>query len=265
MLRRLMRDGATPFTRLGAGMFGAPRGLLRPSPVGETMALLFDDATEIPVPDTDEGKASQILRNFISNAIRFTEHGKVPVSATTDPDADTVSFHVRDTGVGIAPVDLEIIFQELASQLQGRVEGTGLGLPPGRRLAKLLGSDISVDSPLGAGSTFSVTLPRVYQAPQEADAIDRTWQIEPTKVPVRVLEHDPVDAFVVERVLAGSTYQPLFARSMREAEHALRRFRPAVILLDVMLGDEAALPRWTCCTRKNASTCRSATWRCQVA
>jgi signal transduction histidine kinase/CheY-like chemotaxis protein len=231
----------TPSTFTIASMFGALRGMLRPLLVGDTVALLFDDATAIPVLDTDEGKVSQILRNFISNAIKFTEHGEVRVWAAADLETDTVSFHVRDTGVGIAPADLESIFQEfsqVSNKLQGRVKGTGLGLPLARRLAELLGGYISVDSQLGTGSTFSVTLPRVYRAPQDADAIDPTWEIEPDKVPVLVVEDDPADAFVVERVLAGSTYQPLFARSMREAEQALRRFRPAVIMLDVMLGHE---------------------------
>jgi signal transduction histidine kinase/CheY-like chemotaxis protein len=231
----------TPSTFTITSMFGALRGMLRPLLVGDAVALLFDDATEIPLLDTDEGKVSQILRNFISNAIKFTEHGKVHVWATADLAADTVSFHVRDTGVGIAPADLEIIFQEfsqVSNKLQGRVKGTGLGLPLARRLAELLGGHISVDSQLGTGSTFSVTLPRVYRASDDADAIDRTWQIEPDKVPLLVVEDDAADAFVVERVLAGSSYQPLFARSMREAEHALRCFRPAVILLDVMLGHE---------------------------
>jgi signal transduction histidine kinase/CheY-like chemotaxis protein len=231
----------TPSTFTVASVFGALRGMLRPLLVGDTVALSFDDATEIPVLDTDEGKVSQILRNFISNAIKFTEHGTVHVWATADLAADTVSFHVRDTGVGIAPADLEIIFQEfsqVSNKLQGRVKGTGLGLPLARRLAELLGGHISVDSQLGAGSTFSVTLPRVYTAPQDGDAIDRTWQIEPDKVPVLVIEDDAADAFVVERVLAGSAYQPLFAHSIREAELALRHFRPAVILLDVMLGHE---------------------------
>jgi signal transduction histidine kinase/CheY-like chemotaxis protein len=231
----------TPSTFTVSSMFGALRGMLRPLLVGDTVALLFDDATEIPPLDTDERKVSQILRNFISNAVKFTEHGEVQVWATADPKADTVSFHVRDTGVGIAPADREIIFQEfsqISNKLQGRVKGTGLGLPLARRLAELLGGHVSVDSELGIGSTFSVTLPRVYGAPQDADAIERIWQIEPDKVPVLVIEDDPADAFVVERVLAGSTYQPLIAHSMREAEQALRRVRPAVILLDVLLGDE---------------------------
>ena len=85
---------------------------------------------------------SQILRNFISNAIKFTERGEVRVWATADPVTDTVSLHVRDTGIGIAADDIDIIFQEfgqVAHRLQGRVKGTGLGLPLAKKLAELLG------------------------------------------------------------------------------------------------------------------------------
>ena len=90
----------SPFT--AASLFGALRGMLRPLLVGDAVALVFDEPVDVPPLDTDEGKVSQILRNFISNAIKFTERGEVRVSATADPVADTVSFHVRDTGIGIA-------------------------------------------------------------------------------------------------------------------------------------------------------------------
>src|SRR5689334_10132598 len=113
-------------------LFGALRGMLRPLLIGDNVALVFDDPQDMSLLDSDEGKLSQILRNFISNAIKFTEKGEVRVWATADPVADTVSLHVRDTGIGIAASDIDIIFQEfgqVAHRLQGRVKGTGLGLP----------------------------------------------------------------------------------------------------------------------------------------
>ena len=156
---------ASPFT--AASLFGALRGMLRPLLVGDAVALVFEDPRDVPPLDTDEGKVSQILRNFISNAIKFTERGEVRVWATADPVADTVSLHVRDTGIGIAASDIEIIFQEfgqVAHRLQGRVKGTGLGLPLAKKLAELLGGRITVESTPGEGSTFSVTVPRIYHA-----------------------------------------------------------------------------------------------------
>src|SRR5580658_3909104 len=114
-----------------ASMFGALRGMLRPLLVGDAVALVFEDSGDLPPLDTDEGKVSQILRNFISNALKFTENGEVRVRATADAAADTVTFSVRDTGIGIAAGDLDLIFQEfgqVSSPLQTRVKGTGLGL-----------------------------------------------------------------------------------------------------------------------------------------
>jgi signal transduction histidine kinase/CheY-like chemotaxis protein len=224
-------------------LFGALRGMLRPLLVGDAVALVFDDPVGVPPLDTDEGKVSQILRNFISNAIKFTERGEVRVWATRDEAADTVTFSVRDTGIGIAPADVELIFQEfgqVAHRLQTRVKGTGLGLPLAKKLAELLGGSIAVESTPGQGSTFSVTLPRNYAAPEESDYMESSVTLEPGKVPVLVLEDDPADAFALERILADSAYQGLRARSVREAQRILEQVEPAAALLDVMLlGDES--------------------------
>ena len=233
---------ASEFT--AGSLFGALRGMLRPLLVGDAVALVFDDASDVPPLDTDEAKVSQILRNFISNAIKFTERGQVRVWATSDNVADTVAFHVRDTGIGIAATDLELIFQEfgqVSHRLQSRVKGTGLGLPLARKLAELLGGRITVSSTPGEGSTFSVTLPRSYpNSVGPADDAGEVWHLEPSKIPVLLVEDDPADAFTMERLLAGTDYQPVWARSIRQAQGILRRVEPAAILLDVILaGDES--------------------------
>ncbi|HUB12393.1 MAG TPA: ATP-binding protein [Acetobacteraceae bacterium] len=224
-------------------LFGALRGMLRPLLVGDAVALVFEDPVAVPPLDTDEGKVSQILRNFISNAIKFTERGEVRIAATADPMADTVTFSVRDTGIGIAQSDLDVIFQEfaqLAHRLQRRVKGTGLGLPLAKKLAELLGGRITVESTPGEGSTFSVTLPRVYYVSGESLDIGDDWTIEPGKAAVMVLEDDPADAFAIERILAGSPYQMLRVHTVRQAQHVLQHVQPAAALLDiVLLGDES--------------------------
>jgi len=102
----------TPIEFKVEDLFGALRGMLRPLLVGDAVALIFEDAEDIPALYTDEGKVSQILRNFLSNAIKFTEKGEVRVWGTADPEGDTVTFHVRDTGIGIAEEDLGVIFEE---------------------------------------------------------------------------------------------------------------------------------------------------------
>lgn len=230
---------ASPFT--AASLFGALRGMLRPLLVGDAVALTFDEPADVPALDTDEAKVSQILRNFISNAIKFTERGEVRVWATADADADTVSFHVCDTGIGIAAEDVALIFQEfgqVAHRLQGRVKGTGLGLPLSKKLAELLGGRITVQSSPGEGSTFTVTIPRIHVI--EPLEVAGDWTVEPGKVPIVLLEDDPADAHAIERLLLSSVYQPLVARSVRDATNILHTLAPAAILLDILLlGDES--------------------------
>jgi signal transduction histidine kinase/CheY-like chemotaxis protein len=225
-------------------MFGALRGMLRPLLIGDAVALVFEDAADLPPLDTDEGKVSQILRNFISNALKFTERGEVRVSASTDAATDTVTFTVSDTGIGIQQDDLEVIFQEfgqVAHRLQSRVKGTGLGLPLSKKLAELLGGRIAVESTPGEGSTFSVTLPRYYPTTVgQTDDTDESWTLEPGRVPVLAVDDDPADTFALTRILADTPYQPLFARSVRQALQILQRAQPIAILLDIMLlGDES--------------------------
>ncbi len=153
-----------------ADLFGALRGMFRPLFSQDRVALVFEPVGEIPALYTDEGKVSQILRNFISNALKFTRRGEVRVSAALAA-GDQVAFSVADTGVGIAPEDQERIFEEfgqIEGAIQKQVTGTGLGLPLSRKLAELLGGGVSVTSAPGAGSTFSAIIPLVYAGPAGA-------------------------------------------------------------------------------------------------
>ncbi|MGC2523600.1 MAG: ATP-binding protein [Stellaceae bacterium] len=224
-------------------LFGALRGMLRPLLVGDAVALVFEDAGGLPPLYTDEAKVSQILRNFLSNAIKFTERGEVRVWADRDRDADTVAFFVRDTGIGIAAADLGIIFEEfgqVAHPLQSAIKGTGLGLPLSKKLAELLGGEVAVESAPGQGSVFSVTLPRVFRTAREPPAAEPDWTLDPARVPVLVVDDDPADAFAMQRLLANTRYQPIMAPTVAAAKHALARVTPAAILLDVVLsGDES--------------------------
>jgi CheY-like chemotaxis protein len=122
--------------------------------------------------------------------------------------------------------------------LQTKVKGTGLGLPLSKKLAELLGGGVAVESELGRGSVFSVTVPRVYPQAPEAGEADIPWQLDAGRVPVLTVEDDPADAFACERALSGSAYQPLPARSIAEAKRALERFTPAAVLLDIVLAGE---------------------------
>jgi CheY-like chemotaxis protein len=94
-------------------------------------------------------KVAQILRNLVSNALKFTERGEVRVLARHDPGSDRITVAVRDSGIGIAPEHHSHIFEEFAqvdSRIQRGVRGTGLGLPLSRRLAELLGGTIALEA-----------------------------------------------------------------------------------------------------------------------
>ncbi|MEO8137935.1 MAG: ATP-binding protein, partial [Betaproteobacteria bacterium] len=123
---------------------------------------------------TDDRKLSQILRNFISNAIKFTAQGMVRISATREGD-HFVRFSVSDTGIGIDPKFHAAVFNDFSqidSPVQKRLRGTGLGLALSKHLAVLLGGRVELESELGKGSTFSVVVPVELgvQAPPPADA-----------------------------------------------------------------------------------------------
>jgi len=108
-------------------------------------------------------KTEQILLNLLSNAVKFTDRGgRVAVRCDGDDEA-TARITVSDTGTGIAPDQLERIFEpfvQVGRSLTSTREGTGLGLAISRDLARAMGGDIRVESALGIGSTFTLTLPR---------------------------------------------------------------------------------------------------------
>jgi signal transduction histidine kinase/CheY-like chemotaxis protein len=224
-----------------ARLFGALRGMLRPLLVGETVALVFEEPQGIPLLYGDEGKVSQILRNFLSNALKFTERGEVRVRTALSADRERVTISVTDTGIGIAPEDQARIFEEFAQvehAVQKKVKGTGLGLALSRRLAHVLGGEVTVESELGRGSTFALHLPVAY-APVPALGSD-TIEAEPGRLPVLVLEDDAASLHVYERHLRGSEFQPLPARSLRDAESWLRTGKPQALVLDIQLFGEDA-------------------------
>jgi len=213
--------------------------MLRPLLVNESVQLVFEEGEDLPLLYTDEGKVSQILRNLISNALKFTESGEVRVSAGMSEDGRSVRFRVADTGIGIAPGDLEAIFFEFAqvdSAIQRRVRGTGLGLPLCRRLATLLGGTVQVESRLGLGSTFLLEIPRFFD--QEAEASTPDWDASSQLQPVLFVEDDAETHLVYEKFLQGSPFGPIAARTTRQARELLASMRPSVIVLDILLAGE---------------------------
>ncbi|MEH2261228.1 ATP-binding protein [Nostoc sp.] len=219
-------------------LFATLRGMLRPLLVqGSSVTLIVEEPKGIPPLYSDEGKIAQILRNFVSNALKFTEQGEVRVSAVQT--GQTVTFSVSDTGIGIAPADQERIFEDfmqIESPLQKQVKGTGLGLPLSRKLAELIGGSISVRSQLGEGSTFTALIPIVYpNATEFPIGLQPIASFEPTRLPILVIEDHPETLFIYEKHLQESTYQLIATRTLAQARLALQQLRPAAIMLDILL------------------------------
>ena len=142
-------------------LFAALRGMFKPIVASASVSLVFDEPDGEVKLYTDDKKVSQILRNFISNALKFTPEGEVNVSARM-VDADHVEFAVTDTGIGIAPEHIPNLFADFVQldvRLQKRLRGSGLGLSLARKFAELLGGRVGVESQLGKGSRFFVVLP----------------------------------------------------------------------------------------------------------
>jgi signal transduction histidine kinase/CheY-like chemotaxis protein len=222
-------------------LFAALRGMLRPLLLSRSVDLLFEEPSGIQKIYSDEGKIAQILRNFISNALKFTEQGEVRVRVESDVP-DHVVFSVSDTGIGIAPEHLDLIFQDfvqLDNPIQRRVKGTGLGLPLSKKLAELLGGNVSVDSTVGRGSTFQLRFPVRYRDVAEVHAPEPArWVADPLSLPVLFIEDSPELLMAYENYLRGSGFQPVAARTTREAEEFLEQIRPCAIVLDIVLRAE---------------------------
>jgi signal transduction histidine kinase/CheY-like chemotaxis protein len=231
-------------------LFSALRGMLRPLLVTDSVDLVFDEPGGIPTMHTDESKVSQILRNFISNALKFTERGSVRVEATHDAASESVTFAVHDTGIGLALEDREMIFEEftqVANPLQRRVKGTGLGLPLCRKLAKLLGGEVWVESEPGKGSTFYARVKVRYAASPAAPATARE---EIASMPadgqwVLVVEDDEPTRVIYEKFLRGTRFVSVGVPTLAAGLELLATNRPSAVILDILLpGEEQKTWRW---------------------
>lgn len=221
-------------------LFGALRGMLKPLLADNSLSLVFEPADTLPELFTDEQKVSQVLRNFISNAIKFTPRGEVRVCATAS-GAD-IEFSVTDTGIGISEFDQRIIFEEFAqidSAVQKKVKGTGLGLPLSRKLAELLGGRVEVSSEAGVGSTFRLRIPATYGGAVQAEEAPLPT-FDYGKKLILVVEDNPETAFIYSRYLSNAGFQTHTVSSIHEAKHVLARLRPAAMILDIMLRSETS-------------------------
>ena len=242
-------------------------------PTAEQSHLRFSWVVEPGVPEqieTDPQRLGQILKNLLSNACKFTEKGEVALRVFS-PQSGTVAFAVRDTGVGIAAHQQEVIF-EAFRQADGSIHrkfgGTGLGLSISRDLAGLLGGAISVQSALGEGSVFTLTIPQAFNlgaalpqtrpvpmpetAPQKAAppppdvppapvTEDDRNAITPGGRVILLVEDDPAFAMILRDLVHEMGFQCVAAASANEGLITAGQYLPSAILLDVNLPDHSGL------------------------
>jgi signal transduction histidine kinase/CheY-like chemotaxis protein len=218
-------------------LFSALKGMLKPLLAdNSSVDLVFVEGSNLPPLRTDEGKVSQILRNFISNAIKFTPQGEIKISAELR-GSGSVLFEVTDTGIGIPPEHLETVFQEFSqieNPLQERYSGTGLGLPLCRKMALLLGGKVWVTSELGRGSSFFVELPVVYKG--EADVAGSREEMpapEFSRPTVLLIAPDAQAFSLIDPVFKTSEFQLIHVESLERAETWLQRHEPRAVVLDI--------------------------------
>jgi CheY-like chemotaxis protein/signal transduction histidine kinase/CHASE3 domain sensor protein len=240
-------------------------------PSADQNRLRFSWSIEPGVPEqieTDSQRLGQILKNLLSNAFKFTEKGEVALRVFAS-DEDSISFAVRDTGVGIAPHQQEVIF-EAFRQADGSIHrkfgGTGLGLSISRDLAALLGGAVAVQSELGAGSVFTLALPRQFnpgappqetraqaaiaarvpkiaaaEKPATAPTEDDRAAITPGGRVILLVEDDPAFAMILRDLVHELGFQCVAAASADEGLAAAGHYLPSAILLDVNLPDHSGL------------------------
>ena len=253
------------------------------APLAQQRGLALNASVEAGTPErieTDGQRLGQILKNLVSNALKFTTRGDVSLKVS-QPEPGIVSFAVRDTGIGIAQHQQELIF-EAFRQADGSTHrkygGTGLGLSISRDLAHLLGGDLTVQSEPGAGSTFTLTLPLSYShRPQDvlpravphrsdeaaapphreeqvfkangsaAPAVrpiemeDDRERVEPSSRLVLVIEDDPRFAAILRDLAREMNFLCVVTHTANDGLAAAALYHPRAILLDVNLPDHSGL------------------------
>lgn len=201
---------------------------------------------EIPDPvapfDTDADKLKQILINLVGNAVKFTEHGSVTVRVTVNPSTRRPqSIDVIDTGIGIPPDKLSVIFdafRQADNTTARRFGGTGLGLAISKTLSRLLGYRIEVASKPGVGSTFRVLLsscPTENQVTPDASEAKAMRHAEPDRRLVLVIDDENDARVLLARMIEEFGYQVTTAPSGEEGIRLARSERPDAITLDLLM------------------------------
>ena len=206
---------------------------------GNELIKAWDD--DLGVINTDTTKVRQSLFNLLSNAAKFTKHGTITlaVERTRVEGEDRVRFSVIDTGIGIPQDQLEHVFEEFAQADTSTARdygGTGLGLSLTRRLCRLMGGDVWLESVAGEGSTFTIELPadasEAAERPEEVTVDDPDVVGRPR---VLVIDDDRDALELITRGLSTEGYAVITAQDGERGLDLARELQPSLITLDIMM------------------------------
>jgi signal transduction histidine kinase/DNA-binding NarL/FixJ family response regulator len=234
----------------------APRDLVgnlatlwRPSAIAKGLVLTYDVSADTPPALLgDANRISQVVSNFLGNAVKFTERGGIHIgmaAAQPDPEHCDLTISVKDTGIGISPEVQGRLFQKFSqadTSMTRRYGGTGLGLAICRELTELLGGEVGVTSELDEGATFWM---RIRCPIAQADAVrrpDEHHHSEPLKsaagrrrIKILVVEDNEVNQRVVRAMLEQAGHQVALANDGIEAVAAVQRGQFDAVLMDIQM------------------------------
>ena len=222
------------------------------------LALKQELQPDLPMMKTDILKVKQIIVNLLSNAVKFTEKGEIVLSVRK-VEKGIIAFAVRDSGIGIEEKNHRLVFEEfqqIDSSHARKYKGTGLGLPISRRLARMLGGDLTVESVFGKGSTFTLTVPAEFTpdklkelpAPAPLTSVGmRKMETAPLKqaiaqtvgpeagTKILCIDDDPDALQILRSYLVPEGYSVTVALSGDEGLKLAKEIKPALITLDIMM------------------------------
>lgn len=222
------------------------RGLMRPISTSDTVNLSIEIGETVYL-NTDEGKLTQILRNLISNSLKYTEAGEVRL--TYQADGQNIFFNVIDTGIGIDQDLLSHIFEEfyqVEGSHQDKNKGTGLGLPLSKKLATLLGGDLTVVSEKGKGSTFTLRVPMAFTGAQVQDyaaaPVPATKVFKKTgKRKVLIVDDDESIRYSIRTMLQELNVDFREAQNGKVGAEMAKVYLPDLVILDLVMPEKDGL------------------------
>jgi signal transduction histidine kinase/CheY-like chemotaxis protein len=226
-----------------ADLIAQVQSVIEPLMTKNANTLVVACAPNLGAMRSDQTKLRQNLFNLLSNAAKFTKEGKITLAArrVVCDGADWLKFKVSDTGIGMTPEQLGRLFQAFAqaeASTSRDYGGTGLGLAITRHFCRMLGGDVAVESTLGEGSTFTITLPAIgSDAKAEVAAPEARPTQSVAKGTVLIIDDDKAIHDLLERELAAKGYHVLHAAGGREGLKIAKQTRPDVITLDIIMPD----------------------------